>query len=247
MLAGGGFNWFGHEAGATLAPGEEPEISPEHGVDALIRLAREHEGLEILLIGPVTNLALALAKEPDLVGRIAGLTIMGGHVRHATYGGHVFQPGLDYNLCSDPHASQVVLRSGIPTRLVTADVTLRTWITDKELARIDAAASPFHRVLAEEVRAWTPVQKRIFAGIGCDTDDDNVAFLHDPLALACMYDESFCRFESIEIETRIDGRVLHTIERVEASDASFPMRCAVTVDEAKIREHVTERVLGLGT
>ena len=245
MLAGPGFNWFGHEAGATLAAGEEPEISPEHGVDALIRLAHEYDELEILLIGPLTNLALALAKEPDLAGRIAGLSIMGGHLRHAAYGGHTFQPGLDYNLCSDPHASQVVLRSGIPTRLVTADVTLQTWITDAELARIDALGTPFHRVLAEEVRAWTPVQKRIFGGIGCDTDDDNVAFLHDPLALACMYDESFCRFESIEIETRIDGRVLHTIERAEAGDESFPMRCAVSVDQKKFREHFTERVLSL--
>jgi inosine-uridine nucleoside N-ribohydrolase len=172
---------------------------------------------------------------------------MGGHLRRASYGGHVFPPGVDYNLCSDPHASYLVLRSGIPTRLVPADVTLETWITPAELDRIERAASPFQRALAAEVRAWTPVQKAIFAGLGCNVDDDNIAFLHDPLTAACMYDESFCRFEELEIEAKIDTRgVLHTIERQEPSDHSFPMRCAVAVDAKRFREHFAERVAGLG-
>ncbi len=108
------------------------------------------------------------------------------------------------------------------------------------------AAAPALRVLAAEVRAWTPVQKTIFGGLGCDVDDDNVAFLHDPLAAACVYDESFCRFEELEIEAKIDERgVLHTIERREAGDDSFPMHCAVAVDAKRFRQHFVERVVGL--
>ena len=247
LLAGRGFNWFGNEGEATLAPGEEPEIEDEHGVDALIRLCREHDPIEVLAIGPVTNLAVALVKEPDLAGRISRISIMGGHLRRAEYGGHVFRPGLDYNLCSDPHAAQVVLRSGIPTRLVTADATLQSWLTAADIDAIEAVGSPFHRVLAAEVRAWTPIQKQIFGSLGCVTDDDNVAFLHDPLTLACMYDESFCRMEELEIETRIGPRgVLHTIERAEPTKHSFPMRCATSVDAGAFRAHFTERVVSLG-
>ena len=150
VLGGRSFNWFGHEAGETLEPGEEPEISDEHGVDALLRLSREHEALEIVAVGPLTNIAVALMKDPDLAGRVERLTVMGGHIRRVEYGGHVYALGVDYNLCSDPHASYLTLRSGIPTRLVTADVTLHTWITDKELDRIEAAGTEFHRVLAAE-------------------------------------------------------------------------------------------------
>ena len=242
----GGFNWFGHEAGATLGPGEEPPVEDEHGVDALIRLCHEHDDVEVVAIGPLTNLAVALVMEPDLAGRVARITIMGGHLRRAQYGGHVFPPGVDYNMCSDPHASFVVCRSGIPIRLVTADVTLATWLTDEDLGRIGAAGTEFHRVLAAEVGAWTELQKRIFGRLGCDTNDDNVAFLHDPLTLGCVYDESFCTFEDLEVEPRIDGRgIFHTIERAEAREASFPMRCATAVDAKAFRVHFIERLLSL--
>jgi purine nucleosidase len=247
-LVGGvrGFNWFGHEAGSTLGAGEEPLVEEEHGVDALIRLCRAHDEVEVVAIGPLTNLAVALVKEPDLAGCIARITIMGGHLRSARYGGHEFAPGVDYNMCSDPHASFVVCRSGIPIRLVPADVTLATWLTDEDLGRIAAAGTELHRVLAAEVSVWTELQKRIFGGLGCDTNDDNVAFLHDPLALGCVYDESFCTFEDLEVEPRIDTRgIFHTIERAQASEASFPMRCATAVDAKAFRAHFTERVLSL--
>ena len=245
LLGGRGFNWFGHEAGETLEPGEEPRVEAEHGVDALLRLSHEVEDLEVVAIGPMTNLAVALAKDPDFAGRVRELHIMGGHVRRAAYGGHVFRPGVDYNLCSDPHASYAVLRSGIPTRLVTADVTLQTWLTDAEVSGL-ATGGPFARVLAAEIAAWTPVQKRIFSELGCDTNDDNAAFLHDPLTLGCVYEPGFCQFEELEIETKIDERdVLHTIERAEASDETFPMRCATGVDAKRFRAHFAERVTSL--
>ena len=247
LLAGSAFNWFGHEAGATLEPGEEPPVADEHGVDALLRLSAEHDDLEIVAIGPLTNLAVALVKDPDLAARVAQLTIMGGHVRRAEYGGQLFRPGVDYNMCSDPQASYVTCRSGIPTRLVTADVTLQTWLTGAELTAIEKAGTRFHEVLGAEIRAWTSVQKTIFGGLGCNVDDDNVAFLHDPLTLGCVYDESFCTFEELEIEPRIDERgVFHTIERREPGERSFPMRCATAVDDKAFRAHFTERVLSLG-
>lgn len=242
-LAGGdGFNWFGHEGESLLEPTEEPPIAAEHAVDALRRWLRAERDLELVFVGPLTNLAAALVLEPELAAHVGGLTVMGGHVREARYGGKVFAPGVDYNLCSDPHAASVVLRSGIPTRLVTADVTLATWITADDVAEIEAVATPFHLALAAQVRIWTSVQRRIFGSAGCNVDDDNVAFLHDPLALACVYDESFCRFETLEIEPRIEGAVLRTLEHHVAASSTFPMRCALDVDAKRFRTHFMERV-----
>jgi purine nucleosidase len=245
LCGGDGFNWFGHEGESLLEPTEEPPISSEHAVDALRRILRAEPGLELVFVGPLTNLAAALVLEPELAARVGGLTVMGGHVREARYGGKVFAPGVDYNLCSDPHASSVVLRAGIPTRLVTADVTLATWITAADVAQLEAVGTPFHLALAAQIRIWTSVQKRIFGSAGCDVDDDNVAFLHDPLALACVHDESFCRFETLEIEPRIEGRVLRTLEHPAPAPGSHPMRCALDVDAKRFRAHFMERVLGL--
>jgi purine nucleosidase len=242
LLGGDGFNWFGHEGEGLLEPGEEPPVSQVHAVDALRTALREQDGVHVVAIGPLTNIAAALILEPDLAGRIASFTAMGGHLRSCAYGGHTFAPGVDYNLCSDPHASCVVLRSGIPIRLVTADVTLSTWITAADLESIAATATPLGAALAEQVRCWTPVQKQIFSRAGCNVDDDNVTFLHDPLALACVYDESFCRFEDLEVEPAIEAGVFRTIERPAASPATRPMRCAVSVDAARFRKHFLERL-----
>jgi purine nucleosidase len=245
MLGGQGFGCAGHEGEGILEPGREPPIEDEHASDAILRLTRAEPDLEIVLVGPMTNLALALVKDPDLAGRIRRLTIMGGHLRKVEYGGHVFPPGVDYNLCSDPHASYVVLRSGIPTRLVTADVTLQTWLRASDLARIESAGTPFHAALARAVRIWTPIQNRLFGSAGARMEADNVAFLHDPLTLACVHDESFCTFEEIEVEPTIEPHDLfRTLERPEATEGSFRMRCAVEVDADRFRSHYVDRVAG---
>ena len=226
-----------------LEPGEEPPIETEHGVDALVRLFQADPELELVMIGPMTNLAVALMKEPDLAGCVRQLTVMGGHLRRVEYGGHVYAPGVDYNLCSDPQASLVALRAGIPTRLVTADVTLQSWITEANLRAIEARGTAFHVALARGVRCWTPIQNKIFAAAGSDMEADNVAFLHDPLALACAYDEGFCRFESLEVEPVIEEGVFLTRECELARTGSFPFRCATRVDAEAFRGHFMDRVL----
>lgn len=245
VLGGSGFGALGHEGEGILEPGEEPEIEAEHAALAIGRLLRERDGLELVLIGPLTNVAVALMLDPDLVGRTRRLSVMGGHIRRVEYGGHVFAPGIDYNLCSDPHASALVLNAGFPTRLVTADVTLQTWIRGEDLERIEKSDQPLHAALARAIRGWTPIQRRIFGSAGCDMSGDNVAFLHDPLALACVYDDSFCRFEELEIETAIVDGTLRTLERTRGSDATVPTRCALEVDAERFRRHFLERLLGL--
>ncbi len=245
VLGGDGFSWFGHEGVGILEPGEEPAPEHEHGVSALARLLRAHDDLELVAVGPLTNLALALMLDPDLAGRIRALTVMGGHIRRVAYGGHVFEPGVDYNLCSDPHAAYVVLRSGVATRLVTADVTLQTWLTARDLERFESRGTPFHDALAEAIRIWTPLQKRIFGSAGCEVEDDNIAFLHDPLALVSVHDESFCTFEELEIEPAIERRLLHTREQDHPTESTFRMRCATSVDATRFRDYFVERVMSL--
>jgi purine nucleosidase len=245
VLAGDGFNWFGHEGVGILDPGEEPAIEPEHAVDALLRLAREHEPVDLLAVGPLTNLAVALMKDPDLAGRVGSLTVMGGHLRRVAYAGHVFAPGVDYNLCSDPQASYLVLRSGMPTTLVTADVTLETWIGERELAALERSRAPLHQALARAIRIWAGIWKPAWERIGCRIPSDHLAFLHDPLALSSLYDPSFLGFETLEIEPAVE-EVFRTLERAEPSEASFPMRCATRVQAERFRQHWLARVLSLG-
>lgn len=242
--AGGSFLWLGDEGDFALAPDEDvPGIADEPAPDALVRRLNAEDGLEVVAVGPLTNLAAALERDPGIARRIARLTVMGGHVRRVAYGTHEFPHGVDYNLCSDAASSQRVLAAGMPIRLVTADVTLATWIEPADLERIEAAGTPFHAALGRAVRAWTPHMRAIFGEMGAPIGDDNVAFLHDPLALAAVYDESFCRFEDLAIEPLVGSGPFRTVEHAHPTATTRPMRCATAVDAARFRRHFVDRIV----
>jgi hypothetical protein len=76
-------------------------------------------------------------------------------------------------------------------------------------------------------------------------DPNNAAFLHDPLALACVYDESFCVFEDLAIEPAIEQGIFRTIERPRGAAGTFIMRCATDVSPERFRDHFLQRVLSL--
>ena len=169
------FVWFGHE-GKALPDGPDAQLSEEWGPARIVRAAREEEALELVTIGPLTNVARALALDPKLPERVAGLTVMGGHVRSVRLGGKELPHGIDYNLCSDPEATVAVLGAGFRTTLVTADVTLQTWMGPADLARLEAAGR-VARAIGAMVRIWTAVQKRLLSEWGGAEPADFAAFL----------------------------------------------------------------------
>jgi purine nucleosidase len=237
-----GFNWFGHEE-RCIVPGPLAPISREPAPERIVRAAREVAGLELVAVGPMTNLARALAIDPELPRRVAGLTIMGGHVREARVGERVCAPGIDYNLCSDPEASVAVLGAGFRTTLVTADVTLRTWLADGELAGLEAGG-PCARALAGQVRAWAPVQRRIFTEVfGGTLAADNAAFLHDPLTVLALVDPAPLRFETLRIVATVAEGTLRTHEADPALGVGAPMRVATGVDAAAAAGEILRRLV----
>jgi purine nucleosidase len=243
VLRPGRFVWREIED-AGLPDGPRAPILDEPAPERIVRAAREVSGLEIVAIGPMTNLARALALDPKLPDRVARLTIMGGHVREVRVGDHLCRPGIDYNLCSDPDASMAVLGAGFTTRLVTADVTLQTWLTEADLAHLDAAG-PVPRALAGLIRIWTPWQRKIFTGIGGTLAPDNVAFTHDPVCVLSLVDASFLEFERLRILPTLERGVMRTLEVPPGSGLGTKMEVATGVRPRAAAEAVLERLLRL--
>jgi len=227
--------------GKGLPDGPDAPVRDEPAPERIVRAARETEGLMLLAVGPMTNLARALALDPDLPHRVAGLTVMGGHIRRVAIGRTVFAPGIDYNLCSDPEASVAVLGAGFRTTLVSADVTLQTWLRPADVARFEAAG-PLARAVAAQVRIWDPIQRRLFTDLGGEMADDNVAFLHDPLTALALVDESALGFERLEIVTTIRDGVLRTLEVPAGSGLGPTMRVATRVDAAAAERAIVARI-----
>ncbi len=119
--------------GADLPP---PRTAPAdgHAVDFIVEACRraEGEGITLCPIGPLTNLALALVKEPDIVEGIREIVVMGG----ASFEGGNTTPPAEFNIYVDPHAAHVVFTSGVPITLMPLDVTHRALVVPDQLERI---------------------------------------------------------------------------------------------------------------
>ncbi|MDX7949876.1 nucleoside hydrolase [Lichenihabitans sp. Uapishka_5] len=115
-----------------------PTAKPQaqHGVDFIIETIRSEpeKSVTICTLGPLTNLAMALVKAPDIAPRIDAVVSMGG----AYFEVGNITPAAEFNIYVDPEAAAVVLGSGIPVTLLPLDVTHRVLSTVARLDRIAA-------------------------------------------------------------------------------------------------------------
>ena len=104
-----------------LLPDPTIALQPQHGVDFLIEALRASKArtITICALGPLTNIAMALAKAPEVSGKVRELVVMGGACFEL---GNV-TPAAEFNMHVDPHAAAIVFDSGIPITMIPLDVT----------------------------------------------------------------------------------------------------------------------------
>ena len=107
--------WF-HGADGLSGYAEIPTQRPEttHAVDALISASHQYENLVLVTLGPLTNIALAVARDPSIIPKISRCVVMGGAA--CTYGN--VTPAAEYNIWVDPDAARMVFLSGLPIEMV---------------------------------------------------------------------------------------------------------------------------------
>src|SRR5262245_21711445 len=116
------------DIGLDLA-GRAPD--PGHAVDKLLRASHDHaHRLTLVTLGPLTNVARALERDPSLPDRIPRTVVMGAVADHV---GNI-TPVAEYNMWADPHAVDVVLQSGLQLEFVGWDVSRNHTVVDSELA-----------------------------------------------------------------------------------------------------------------
>lgn len=223
--------WQGHEGEGLLEPGDEALApSAEHAVDFLVRTVMENPGeIHLLAVGPLTNVALAVQREPRMAQRLAHLTVMAGALRGA---GAWHLPYAEHNVACDPEAAHVVLAAGAPTTLVPLDVTTRVAIRAEGVAALRAAGTSFHDAVAGQVERYPR-----YAAAGS-------TFLHDPLAAALVVRPALAEFAELRVEVETQGRLAAgaTLAREARDDAEATARVAVGVDVAGAEGFIAERL-----
>jgi len=112
-------------------PEPKMPLQEQHAVDFIVEtlMAEEPGSVALCPLGPLTNIGLALVREPRIAARIGGIVMMGGGFFE---GGNV-TPAAEFNVYVDPHAADVVFRSGVPITMMPLDVTHKALTTAKRV------------------------------------------------------------------------------------------------------------------
>ena len=150
-------------------------LEPRHAVDYLVdTLMAADRPITLVPTGPLTNVAMAMVKEPRIVGRIDEIVLMGGAMRE---GGNS-TPSAEFNILVDPHAAHVVFGCGRPLTAMGLDVTHQVLTTPERLASVAAIGTP----VARQVHAMLEFYDRHdIAKYGT-----NGGPLHDPCTIAYL-------------------------------------------------------------
>ena len=163
--------------GADLPP---PRTAPAdgHAVDFIVEACRraEGEGITLCPIGPLTNLALALVKEPDIVEGIREIVVMGG----ASFEGGNTTPAAEFNIYVDPHAAAIVLDSGVPITMMPLDVTHKALVMPEHIDRFRDLGSSVGDAVAGMLAYYERHDVEKYGTGG--------APLHDPCVIAYLID-----------------------------------------------------------
>ncbi|WP_207592247.1 nucleoside hydrolase [Halomontanus rarus] len=160
--------------GGELFPDTGIPSADEHAVDYIVRTARENPGeITVACIAPLTNLALAFQREPDLPDLLEDVWIMGGAVN--TLGN--FTPAAEYNFWVDPDAARIVLEA-FETTLVDWGVTVRDSLFDEsvfaEVEAIDTPLAEFFTTITDAVREFNAESEHDALGADVTTQPDSM-------------------------------------------------------------------------
>ena len=143
-------NWWSDEP-PPAPPGGfatlKPQAQPAADFIASTVLAAPGQ-IEILAIGPLTNIAEALRRKPEVARAVKRLTIMGGAIAALPRGAGNATPNAEFNFWVDPEAAKIVLRSGIPTELSPLNVSEKTALDKQAFEAIARADTPIARLIA---------------------------------------------------------------------------------------------------
>lgn len=170
-------------------PEPEMQLQDGHAVDFIIDTLMAHGEGEITLcpLGPLTNIALALNREPQIATRIREIVLMGGGFFE---GGNV-TPTAEFNIYVDPHAADVVLRSGVPVVMMPLDVTHKALTTRARIAAIRALDTKVGTACAELLEFFERFDEEKYGTDGGP--------LHDPCVIAYLLKPELFRGRSCNV------------------------------------------------
>ena len=180
-------------------------------VDAIIETIQENPGIVLVTLGPLTNVALAVSKQPEIAAKVSRCVIMGGN---PCCEGNV-TPAAEYNIWVDPEAARIVMRSGLPIELIGWHLCRgEAVLNDKDIAHVERLNTKLGHFAVE---CNSHARKALMT----QTGEDGIC-LPDPVAMCLALDPTVGTDWSehyVEVETESElTRGMTVVDRLNVAD-----------------------------
>jgi inosine-uridine nucleoside N-ribohydrolase len=219
--------------GGLLYPESSRAPDARHATGVLLDAIGEQPGeVTLVAVGPLTNVALALQRDPERMRQVRGLVVMGGAFRRQ---GNM-SPVAEFNVFCDPHAAQAVLDSRLPLTLIPLDVSERVVLSRAMVER----PGPVAQFVRDITREYMDFGERVEHIPGC--------YVHDALTVAYLLDPTLFRtverYVAVETEGRITaGQTVADLREPPRFGGAPNARIAVDVDAEGFLRLFASRVL----
>jgi inosine-uridine nucleoside N-ribohydrolase len=186
--------WHGKNGLANIELPTRCQADPRFGPDLIIEPAHKypHE-ITLVPVGPLTNIALAVSKDPSIVPLVKEMILMGGSIS----GGNV-NAAAEANIYNDPEAAQIVFNAGFASlTMVGLDVGNKTLMTEQQIGQLQAAPGPMASFVAQ-VGSFLIELSRRFGYSGSP--------MYDPLAMGVALDPTLVRTEAMRVDVETRGQ-----------------------------------------
>ncbi|MEQ8221960.1 MAG: nucleoside hydrolase [Candidatus Eremiobacterota bacterium] len=180
--------WNGYEGWNLPCNEYDPSLFDNISAEDYIigRVSKHPSDIDIISIGPMTNIARAFEKNPEVMSLVNRIIFMGGHI----------EGEKEHNFSSDPEAVEKVFQSDVPLVMVGAEITRKTAIRSHEIEILERSGSFFGRAVTELLHTYI---KRF---------DRDWTYMHDPFTVFVAVNSNHMSFEEIEVTVKREGRIV---------------------------------------
>ena len=157
-------------------------------VDFIIETCSNNDEITLCPTGPLTNIAKALIKKPEISKNIEKIVFMGGAAM--TLGN--ITPSAEFNIFVDPHAANVVLKSGIPLTMMGLDVTHKVNVNDEIIASIKSNNNKSSKFFSDLMEFYSKFHRKLY--------QTNESPLHDPCVIAYLINSKLFEGKLVNVE-----------------------------------------------